>query len=134
MARRDKNPYDRPLTGAERDKNYRERKQLEKSIKAETTETSTKPETREEPRHPLAKPMTVTERQIKDELILEKARRVITRDPLANGRNREFAFVVANKLKMEILPFGDETAELRARNEKIHKDLTRAKQNVTMTQ
>ena len=107
---------------------------MEKSVKAETTETSTKPETREEPRQPLAKPMTVTEREIKDELILEKARRVITRDPLANGRNREFAFVVANKLKMEILPFGDETAELRDKNEKIHRDLTRAKQSVTMTQ
>ena len=57
---------------------------------------------------------------------------MITRDPLANGRNREFAFVVANKLKMEILPFGDETAELRDKNNLLSHQITRTKQSVTM--
>ena len=126
MARRDKNPYDRPLTGAERDKNYRERKQLEKSIKAETTETSTKPETREEPRQPLAKPMTIAERERKNEAILQKAGQIIKRESLA-GKNGEFDFVVSNRLGIEVLPAGDKYSELRSRNEKIHRDLTRAK-------
>ena len=77
--------------------------------------------------------MTIVERERKNEAILQKAGQIIKRESLA-GKNGEFAFVVANKLKMEILPFGDETAELRDKNEKIHRDLTRAKQSVTMTQ
>ena len=104
---------------------------MEKSIKAETTETSTKPETREEPRQQLANSMTVTERECKNEAILQKAGQIIKRESLA-GKKGEFDFVVSNRLGIEVLPAGDKYSELRSRNEKIHRDLTRAKQSVTM--
>ena len=75
--------------------------------------------------------MTIAERERKNEAILQEAGQIIKRESFA-GKYGEFDFVVSNRLGIEVLPTGDKYSELRNRNEKIHRDLTRAKQSVTM--